>query len=99
MSVPLLPNTLPPVPTTLTPFQSAQADRNSAAQAAFDTLTTACRALIKDIDLVAKLSTRVIDAAEADLKAYKESDSNQPAPFHWDPRAVKRHQKDLDTHR
>jgi type I restriction enzyme M protein len=54
-------------------------------------LAAACRARIKDIDLVAKLSARVVDAAEKDAAA-RDHDA-------WDSRVIGRLAKDLDARR
>src|SRR5216110_1373530 len=59
--------------------------------AELDDLATACRDLVKDVDLVFKLATRVVDAAEKDGNA-KENDA-------WDGRAIRRLEKELDVHR
>ncbi|MEI6788383.1 MAG: class I SAM-dependent DNA methyltransferase [bacterium] len=58
---------------------------------ALDALATACRDLVKDADLVFKLATRLVDAAEKDGKA-KEHES-------WDGRAIGRLEKELDARR
>ena len=54
-------------------------------------LATACRTLVKDIDLVCKLSARVLDTAEKDADA-RDHDA-------WDSRAIGRLVKDLDARR
>ena len=59
--------------------------------AGLDQLAAACRDLVKDVDLVFKLATRLVDAAEKDGKA-KEHES-------WDGRAIGRLEKDLDARR
>ena len=56
-----------------------------------DTLATACRDLIKDVDLTFKLSTRLVDAAESDASA-RDHDA-------WDGRAIGRLEKELEVHR
>lgn len=56
-----------------------------------DEFATACRDLVKDVDLVCKLATRLIDGAEKDGAA-REHDE-------WDGRSVGRLQKDLDARR
>ena len=56
-----------------------------------DALATACRDLIKDVDLVSKLSARLVDAAEKDAGA-REHDA-------WDGRAIGRLEKELDARR
>jgi len=57
----------------------------------FDTLATACRDLIKDVDLVYKLATRLVDSAEKDVKA-KEDEA-------WDGRTIGRFEKEIETQR
>jgi len=59
--------------------------------AELDTLAVACRDLVKDVDLVCKLSTRLVDTAEKDANA-KEHEA-------WDGRALGRLKKDLDARR
>src|SRR5260370_21151145 len=54
-------------------------------------LAIACRSLVKDVDLVCKLSTRVVDTAEKDAAA-RDHDS-------WDSRASGRLAKELDARR
>ena len=54
-------------------------------------LATACRSLVKDVDLITKLSARVVDTAEKDAAA-REHDA-------WDSRAIGRLAKDLDARR
>jgi type I restriction enzyme M protein len=54
-------------------------------------LATACRRLVKDVDLVCKLSARVVDSAEKDAAA-RDHDS-------WDSRAIGRLAKELDARR
>lgn len=70
-------------------------DQKLAAQkkllAELDELGTACRDLVKDVDLVFKLATRVVDAAEQDANA-KESEV-------WDGRAVGKLEKELEARR
>ncbi len=56
-----------------------------------DALATACRDLVKDVDLVFKLEKRFVDTAEKDAEA-KENDA-------WDSRAIGRMEKELDTRR
>jgi type I restriction enzyme M protein len=56
-----------------------------------DDLTTACRDLVKDVDLVCKLAVRVVDAAEGDADAKEHED--------WDARAIGKLQKELDASR
>jgi type I restriction enzyme M protein len=55
------------------------------------TLAEACRDLVKDIDLVFKLATRLVDTAEKDAGA-----RDQEA---WDGRAIGRLEKELDAKR
>jgi type I restriction enzyme M protein len=59
--------------------------------AELDALATACRDLVKDVDLVAKLAARFVDAAEKDGQARDHDD--------WDSRAIGRLEKDLDARR
>jgi type I restriction enzyme M protein len=59
--------------------------------AELDALATACRDLVKDVDLVFKLAARVVDAAEKDGNA-KEHET-------WDGRAIGKLEKDLDEQR
>jgi type I restriction enzyme M protein len=54
-------------------------------------LAAACRGLVKDVDLVCKLSARVVDTAEKDA-ATRDHDS-------WDSRAIGRLAKELDARR
>ena len=56
-----------------------------------DALATACRDLVKDVDLVFKLATRLVDSAEKDANA-KEHEA-------WDGRAIGRLEKELDIRR
>lgn len=59
--------------------------------AELDALATACRDLVKDVDLVFKLATRLVDMAEKDANA-KEHEA-------WDSRAIGRLEKELDIRR
>lgn len=59
--------------------------------AKLDELATACRDLVKDVDLVFKLATRLVDAAEKDGDARKHEA--------WDGRAIGRLEKELDAQR
>lgn len=59
--------------------------------AEFDMLATACRDLVKDVDLVFKLAARLLDAAEKDANA-KEHEA-------WDSRAIGRLEKELEIRR
>jgi type I restriction enzyme M protein len=59
--------------------------------AELDSLAGACRDLVKDIDLVYKLATRLVDAAEKDAGA-RDHDA-------WDGRAIGRLEKELDAKR
>ena len=54
-------------------------------------LASACRVLVKDVDLVFKLATRVVDGAEKDGDAKEHED--------WDSRAIGRLEKELDAGR
>jgi type I restriction enzyme M protein len=69
------------------PTLSAQNTRLSELEA----LAEGCRDLVKDVDLVCKLATRVVDAAEKDVNA-RVHDA-------WDRRAVSRLEKELDARR
>jgi type I restriction enzyme M protein len=65
--------------------------------AALDALATACRDLVKDVDLVTKLATRLVDAAEKEVKKSKENgDDNHD---NWDGRAIGRLEKELEPRR
>ncbi len=57
--------------------------------AELDALTEACRDLIKDVDLVCKLATRLVDVAEKDGFARDHEE--------WDSRAIGRLEKDLNN--
>jgi type I restriction enzyme M protein len=59
--------------------------------AELDVLAEACRDLAKDIDLVYKLATRLVDTAEKDAGA-REHDA-------WDGRGIGRLEKELDARR
>ena len=59
--------------------------------AELDALATACRDLVKDVDLVFKLAARVVDAAE--------KDGNARASEAWDSRAIGKLEKELDARR
>jgi type I restriction enzyme M protein len=59
--------------------------------AGLEELATACRDLVKNVDLVFKLAARVVDAAEKDANA-KEHEA-------WDGRAIGKLEKDLDEQR
>lgn len=56
-----------------------------------DDLATACRDLVKDVDLVCKLTTSVVDTAEKDAGA-REHEA-------WDGRSINRLEKELDAQR
>jgi type I restriction enzyme M protein len=56
-----------------------------------ETLATACRDLVKDVDLVFKLTTRLIDSAEKNASA-KEHDE-------WDTRVIGKLEKEFDATR
>jgi type I restriction enzyme M protein len=56
-----------------------------------EALATTCRDLVKDVDLVFKLATRLVDSAEKDASA-KEHDA-------WDGRAIGKLEKELDATR
>ena len=56
-----------------------------------EALAAACRDLVKDLDIVFKLATRLVDAAEKDASA-KDHET-------WDGRAIGRLEKDFDARR
>lgn len=62
-----------------------------------DALATACRDLVKNVDLVTKLAARSVDAAEKEVKAAKLNGEGNHAD--WDGRAVARLEKELDARR
>jgi type I restriction enzyme M protein len=59
--------------------------------AELDVLAIACRDLVKDVDLVFKLATRLVDVAE--------KDANDKEHETWDGRAIGRLEKELDIRR
>jgi type I restriction enzyme M protein len=59
--------------------------------AELEDLATACRDLVKDVDLVFKLAARVVDSAE--------KDANAKAHGSWDGRAIGKLEKELDARR
>jgi len=60
-------------------------------------LATACRDLVKDVDLVTKLATRLTDSCEKQVRASKQNGEGNHAE--WDGRAIGRLEKDLDARR
>jgi type I restriction enzyme M protein len=54
-------------------------------------LASACRDLVKDVDLVVKLATRLVNGAENDANAREDED--------WDGRAIAKLEKELDAQR
>jgi type I restriction enzyme M protein len=56
-----------------------------------EALASACRDLVKDVDLVFKLATRLVDTAEKDADAKEHED--------WDGRAMGKLEKELDARR
>jgi type I restriction enzyme M protein len=62
-----------------------------------DALATACRDLVKDIDLVCKLAARLGDAVEKEIKLAKGAGAGKNDD--WDGRAVGRLEKELDARR
>jgi type I restriction enzyme M protein len=58
-------------------------------------LATACRDLVKDVDLVTKLATRLTDSCEKQVRASKQNGEGNHAE--WDGRAIGRLEKDLDA--
>jgi type I restriction enzyme M protein len=56
-----------------------------------ETLATACRDLVKDVDLVFKLTTRLIDSAEKNANAKEHEE--------WDSRTIGKLAKELDATR
>ncbi len=62
-----------------------------------EALATACRDLVKDVDLVTKLASRLVDACEKEIKASKQNGNGNHEE--WDGRAIGRLEKDLDVRR
>ncbi len=62
-----------------------------------EALATACRDLVKDVDLVTKLASRQVDACEKEVKASKQNGNGNREE--WDGRAIGRLEKDLDARR
>lgn len=62
-----------------------------------DALATACRDLVKDVDLVTKLATRLVDACEKEIREAKQNGNGSPGE--WDGRAIGRLEKELDARR
>jgi type I restriction enzyme M protein len=62
-----------------------------------EALATACRDLVKDVDLVTKLASRLVDACEKEVKASKQNGNGNHEE--WDGRAIGRLEKDLDARR
>lgn len=62
-----------------------------------EALATACRDLVKDVDLVTKLASRLVDACEKEIKASKQNGNGNHEE--WDGRAIGRLEKDLDARR
>ena len=62
-----------------------------------EALATACRDLVKDVDLVTKLVSRLVDACENEVKASKQNGNGNHEE--WDGRAIGRLAKDLDARR
>jgi type I restriction enzyme M protein len=56
-----------------------------------DELASACRGLVKEVDLTFKLATRLIDTAEKDANAKDHEE--------WDGRAIAKREKELDAQR
>ena len=81
----------PALPRTGKSRASRNSPRRRSCLAELDALATACRDLVKDVDLVCKLAARLVDAAEKDADAR--------AHDAWDGRAIGRLQKELDARR
>jgi len=62
-----------------------------------DALASACRDLVKDVDLATKLAARLVDAAGTEVRASKQNGDANHAE--WDGRAIGRLEKELDTRR
>jgi type I restriction enzyme M protein len=62
-----------------------------------DALSTACRDLVRDVDLVCKLGARVVDAAEKQISKANETEAGDYAE--WDRRTIGRLEKELDARR
>jgi type I restriction enzyme M protein len=62
-----------------------------------DALSTACRDLVRDIDMLCKLGARVVDAAEKHISKAIEAEAGDYAE--WDRRTVGRLEKELDARR
>lgn len=62
-----------------------------------EALATGCRDLVKDVDLVTKLASRLVDACEKEVKASKQNGNGNHEE--WDGRAIGRLEKDLDARR
>ncbi|MFB3826471.1 MAG: N-6 DNA methylase [Bryobacteraceae bacterium] len=62
-----------------------------------EALATGCRDLVKDVDLVTKLASRLVDACEKEIKASKQNGNGSHEE--WDGRAIGRLEKDLDARR
>lgn len=60
-------------------------------------LATACRDLVKDVDLVAKLASRLVGMAEKELRASRQN--GEAKQEEWDGRAIGRLEKELDVRR
>ncbi len=66
-----------------------------ARQTELEGLATACRDLVKDVDLVTKLTSRLVDGCEEEVKSSKQNGNGNHKE--WDGRAIGRLEKDLDS--
>jgi type I restriction enzyme M protein len=62
-----------------------------------EALTTACRDLVKDVDLVWKLASRLVGAAEKEVKVAKQNGNGTPEK--WDGRTIGRLERELEAQR
>jgi type I restriction enzyme M protein len=62
-----------------------------------EALASACRDLVKDVDLVAKLAARLVDASEKEVRAAKQNGDANHAE--WDGRSIGRLEKELEVRR
>jgi type I restriction enzyme M protein len=62
-----------------------------------ETLANACRDLVKDVDLVTKLASRLVDGCEKEVKASRQNGNGNHEE--WDGRAIGRLEKELDARR
>lgn len=76
---------------------SADLASQHARLAELEALASACRDLVKDVDLVAKLAARLVDAAEKEVRAARQNGDANHAE--WDGRGIGRLQKELEVRR